>query len=247
MITPLQAPHYYFRDKNNKTFICYSGEDEDKANYIFRSLSRIIQIQPYKAEIHPNYGEDFKKRIESELSNSIFMIVLLTSNGIRSQWVNQEVGYACCLKTRLIRNDNDGLPYIIPISESGIELKGLITKDSNDILFLDKFPYFEDVIANIIWYLRKKIPNGLEEGVLKYRIACSNCTDEKGLPTEYNVLIPSYNNVLKAIKSNRLVWASSCDKCKTKNLVDIRTFLPNLHDEPKPKLHGELEPKYTLK
>lgn len=209
-----------------KVFIGYSSEDNDKAQYIFDCLGRIVQIQPYKAEIYLQFGEDFKKKIQNELDTSQFMIVLLTNNGIRSQWVNQEIGYAYALKKRprllpALRN----LPHIIPVSESQAELKGLITKDTIDILFLDKYVSFEVVIANIISTIRCYIPRGLEKGVLKTLVACSNCLDEEGFPFEYECLIPSQATICKIIESEpQPLLAYSCPRCHTKNAIDARTF-----------------------
>lgn len=212
-----------------RTFIGYSSEDDNLAQYIHDCLERIVQIQPYKAEIYPDYGEDFKERLQNELDNSHFMVVLLTNNGIRSQWVNQEIGYAYALKRRprllpLLR----GLPHIIPISESQTELKGFITKDSIDILFLDKYPSFELVIADIISTIRKCIPRGLKKGVLTTRVACSNCVDEEGLPFEYTGWIPSHETIRKIIRSlpHQPSFQYTCPRCQAENIIDIRTFLP---------------------
>ena len=209
-----------------RTFIGYSSEDDDLAQYIHDSLGRIVQIQPYKAEIYPDYGEDFKKRLQNELYESHFMVVLLTNNGIRSQWVNQEIGFAYALKTRL-RPLYIGQPHIIPISQKQTELKGFITKDSVDILFLEDFSFFEEVIANIIFTIRKYIPRGLEKGVVKTLVACSNCVDEEGLPFEYEGLLPSHETIRKITESEpQPLLAYSCPSCNTKNAIDARTFLP---------------------
>ncbi len=209
-----------------KVFIGYSSADNDKAQYIFDWLGRIVQIQPYKAEIYPQFGEDFKKRIQNELDTSQFMIVLLTNNGIRSQWVNQEIGYAYALKKRprllpSLRN----IPHIIPVGESQAELKGLITKDTIDILFLDKYVFLEFVFADIISTIRSYIPRGLEKGVLQALVACSNCLDEDGLPFEYEGSIPSQETINKILESEpQPLLAYSCPNCHTKNAIDARTF-----------------------
>lgn len=62
-------------------FIGYASEDDSFAQYIHDSLGRIVQIQPYKAEIYVEYGENFKQRIQNDLHESHSMIVLLTDNG----------------------------------------------------------------------------------------------------------------------------------------------------------------------
>lgn len=115
-------------------FIGYSGEDKQHAEFIYQCLSQIAEIQPYLAEIVPNYGENFKKRILDFLDITNFMVVFLTQRGVESQWVNQEIGYAMAVKRK-----RQNL-QVIPISLSNVKLRGLITKDSEDILFVDKMP-----------------------------------------------------------------------------------------------------------
>lgn len=208
-----------------KVFIGYSSNDNDKAQSIYDCLSRIVEITPYKAEIFLDYGEDFRKRIMSELENSRFVVVLLTNNGVSNQWVNQEIGYACALKKRqrLLAISGEE-PQIIPISESQIELKGFITKDSVDILFLDKLPW-ELVIANVILKIRSYIPRGLGKGTLHFKVVCPNCTDTRGLPFEFSFPMDDYETINKAIElgKNFLV---PCPKCGTPVYIDVRTFLP---------------------
>jgi len=211
-----------------RTFIGYSSEDEKLAQYIHDCLGRIVQIQPYKAEIYLEFGEDSKKKLQNELDNSYFMIVLLTHKGMRSQWVNQEIGYAYALKKRLrllpARRD---LPHIIPVSESQAKLKGFITKDTIDILFLDKYTSFELVIADIISTIRNYIPRGVEKGTLTMRITCSNCANAEGVPFEYEDFIPSHETICKAIELYpQPLYQYICPNCDAKNVVDIRTFLP---------------------
>lgn len=151
------------------------------------------------------------------------MVVLLTNNGKNSQWVNQEIGFAYALKRRPQRQYKD-LPHIIPISEKKVQLKGFITKDTMDILFLDNFQYFEDVVGNIIFTIRRYISRGLEEGILHHRITCSKCVDKKGFPYEWSPLVPAHEDIVKAIRLNEYIFTYDCPKCKTKNSVDARTF-----------------------
>lgn len=212
-----------------RTFIGYSSEDDKLAQYIHDCLERIVQIQPYKAEIYLEFGEDSKKKLQNELDNSYFMVALLTDKGMHSQWVNQEIGYAYALKRRLkLLPALRGLPHIIPISESQTKLKGFITKDTVDILFLDHFSCFEDVIANIIVTIRRHIPRGLEEGVLGIRITCSNCLNEKNLPFEYIERMPHNEMIRKTVELGpQHILRSTCPECQAKNDFDARTFLPS--------------------
>jgi len=206
-----------------KVFVGYASEDNDKAQYIYYCLGRIVEILPYKAELYKAYGEDFKQRIQKELEESHFMVVLLTNNGISSQWVNQEIEYAYALKRRPQRQYKE-LPFIIPISEKQVQLKGFITKDTTDILFLDDFPSFHYIVANIFLAMRSSIPKGFEEGVFHLRVTCSNCFDKKGFPFEYNAIIPDVETVRKFVESNQPIIQYTCPQCNAKNFIDARTF-----------------------
>lgn len=206
-----------------KVFIGYSNEDNEMAQYIHDCLGRIVEFLPYKAELYQEYGEDFKQRIQNELYESQFMIVLLTENGKSSQWVNQEIGFAHALKRRPDRRE---LPRIIPISHRQVQLKGFVTKDTTDFLILDDFPSCEYVVANIIFTIRRYIPRGLEEGVLHLRLSCSKCVDEKGLPFEWVSAVPDNESMVKAVSSNKHFLPYPCPRCRTDCLIDVRTFLP---------------------
>jgi hypothetical protein len=210
-----------------KTFIAYAGEDGQTAQYIHDSLGNITQIQPYKAENYPDYGGEFKQRIQREIIDSIFMVALLTEKGKNSQFVNQEIGFATAVKALRYKFDprNKELPIIIPVSKKNLELKGFITKDSNDILFIDDYDSIELVIANIILSIRTKIPKGLEGKTLTTRITCRECSDKDGLPFEYEGYIPDIHTIRNLILKNEPL-KSECPNCNSINLLDARTLFP---------------------
>ena len=208
---------------NFKVFIGYSSEDNDKAQYIYNCLARIVEITPYKAELYKVYGEDFKQRIQNELFSSQFMVVLLTENGKNSQWVNQEIGFAYGLR---FQRHKERTPIIIPVSYKQVQLKGLITKDTTDFLNIDDWNSFEWIVANIILTIRRNIQKGLEEGVLHYHIDCPNCFNEKGLPYTYISKLPDNETMVKASNLGNPIFRTKCPQCKKDVLVDIRTLLP---------------------
>ena len=207
-------------------FIGYSSKDEYYAQFTFNCLRNIVEFLPYKAEIFPDYGKVFKERIMNALDLSEFMVVFLTDNGIQSQWVNQEIGYAHALQ----RKNRNNKPYIIPISQDQTKPKGLITKDSNDLLILDKFQDstgaidFSLVFANILLYIRNNLPDGLREGSLKVRLTCTNCIDKTGFPYEWTLLIPDNQTIYRSVELNQVVTEIPCPQCNASNYFDIRTF-----------------------
>jgi hypothetical protein len=200
-------------------FIGYSGKDKQSAEFVFSCLSQIKEIRPYLAEIIPDYGEDFKKRILNALDKADFMVVFLTENGVQSQWVNQEIGYAFALKRKRYIQ-------IIPISLKNIELRGLITKDTEDILYLDNLP-FDRVIQHIIYQIRNHVPRGWNRQKFTWRIKCNYCLDKEGVNKIYDACLPSDSATKNAIMNNELICTSICPKCKKPNYLNILTLLPS--------------------
>jgi hypothetical protein len=218
-----------------KTFIAYANEDNEIAQLIHDSLSTIAELQPYKAENYPYFGEEFKQRIQAEIINSFFMVILLTKKGKTRQFVNQELGFAVATKifNKVIKpklDPNKDLPIIIPVSQKGARLKGFITKDSNDILFMDNYSN-ELLVANLILAIRNRIHNGIEGKTLTLKVSCENCSDQKnGLPTLYKLYLPEIAVFRKLISQNKPL-KTICPKCKNLNFLDSCTNLP--HKKPK--------------
>ncbi|MCJ7573068.1 toll/interleukin-1 receptor domain-containing protein, partial [Candidatus Bathyarchaeota archaeon] len=80
-----------------RIFIAYASEDTAFAGQIRNSLSKISEFRPYLANEYPIYGSNFKERIQNAIQDSNYLIVILTKDGVASQWVNQELGYACAI------------------------------------------------------------------------------------------------------------------------------------------------------
>lgn len=201
-------------------FIGYAGQDKQYAEFVWTCLSQISEIRPYLAEITPNYGENFKDRIMNVLDSTNFMVVFLTKNGVQSQWVNQEIGYAFAVKRKKQELK------IIPISLSNVQLKGLITKDTEDILFVDNLP-LDRVVSNIIYQIRNSIPNGWNRDKFTWIIKCNHCLDKEGVPLKYNCYLPSDAVIKDAYAKNSFILDSICPKCNGKNYVNVLSLLPS--------------------
>jgi hypothetical protein len=200
-------------------FIGYSGKDKQYAEYIYACMSQIAEIQPYLAEIVPNYGENFKKRILDFLDKTNFMVVFLTKRGVQSQRVNQEIGYAMAVKRK-----RQNL-QIIPISLSNVKLRGLITKDSEDILFVDNMPQIR-IVMSIIYQIRNSVQNGWNQDKFTWKITCNHCVDKRGGHLKYDCCLPSDAEIKDALAKNDFIVESICPKCKKKNYVNILSLLP---------------------
>jgi hypothetical protein len=214
-------------------FISYANEDNNIAQLLCDSLGRVAQFRPYKAENYPNFKVGFKQRIQGAIIESFFVIALLTENGKSSQFVNQEVGFALAVKfynnnsiVKAKLDPNRDIPIIIPISQKSVkDLKGFITKDFDDILFLDNFDSIELLVASVILSLRKSIYKGLEGKTLNLNIFCPHCNDKKGLPNGFQVNLPQIEVIIDLIQKNKAL-KYDCPKCRRSIRIDARTYLP---------------------
>jgi len=204
--------------KSYRIFIAHTSENEEYARYICSSLSNIVEFDPYLAQDYSSYGENFKDRIQDAIENCNIFIVCFSESALPNQWVNQELGYACAVKKRNPRHY-----HIIPISRTDLDLRGMITRHTEDILFEDKFSP-EELVANIILSIRNIIPRGHTYGVLHVMVKCKHCVDNLNLPTEYQMNLPEQRNLLRTISTNEDTWYSKCPNCGHRNYVDIYTW-----------------------
>lgn len=91
-----------------KVFISHSAKDRGLVIALANLLSR-FGVEVYVEEWFLTPGERLDKKAFEQIKNSDCVVVLLTRNGIRSNWVQQEIGYSLqCDKS------------VIPIVEKGI-------------------------------------------------------------------------------------------------------------------------------
>ena len=198
-------------------FIAHAHEDKVLARKVKDTLDRILELSPYLAEDYQLAGENFKERIMNDIYQSQCFIVFLTENGIESQWVNQELGYACRVKKQK-RNYR-----IIPISKSNLTPKGFITTDTEDFIFLDKYD-FETFMANIFIQVRFSIYNALRQGGLHVVHYCPSCKDPVGLPLKVTCQLPSHEDYIRTLDSGNTGWRYPCHKCKREISFKLTTF-----------------------
>lgn len=98
-----------------RIFISHSMSEEDK--HILENLKKQMPrgISVYVAEWNPTPGKSLKDKIRRNLQKCDAVLAILTKDGVRSQWVNQEIGVA-------LAEGKD----IIPIRERGVDVKGFI-------------------------------------------------------------------------------------------------------------------------
>lgn len=96
-----------------KVFISHSARDQGLVISLANLLSK-FGVEVYVAQWYLAPGEPLDKIILQQIEQSDCVIVLLTRNGIRSNWVQQEIGYA-------LRTNRP----LIPIVEKGTEQRDL--------------------------------------------------------------------------------------------------------------------------
>jgi hypothetical protein len=119
-------------------FVSHSVRDLDVV-YQFKYWLEVNGIGVYVADAQPQYGTSVPTKIASAINQSDCIIAILTAYGNRSEWVNQEIGYA-------VRAGR----LVIPIVEQGISLKGFIA-EVEYVTFQPNDPAI--AISNVINYL----------------------------------------------------------------------------------------------
>ncbi|MCK4251539.1 toll/interleukin-1 receptor domain-containing protein [candidate division WOR-3 bacterium] len=96
-----------------KVFISHSTRDQQLVIMLANLLTK-FNMQVSVAEWYLIPGQKLDKKVFMEINKSNCVVVLLTKKGIRSNWVQQEMGYA--MKSKI---------PLIPIVEKGVNTKEL--------------------------------------------------------------------------------------------------------------------------
>ena len=146
-------------------FISHAEEDATLAKRVHRILER-MELSPWIYERYSEFGRDLDDIIRDKISECEHFITLLTSNGVRSQWVNQEIGMAYA------SNKN-----IIPVVEKGLESKGFIG-------FKLAIPYDPHKVEYSISLLIYRLRVLMKPSQIRYK--CRSCGNESSysLPTQ---------------------------------------------------------------
>ena len=123
-----------------KVFISHSTSDLGPV-YQFKYWLEVNAIQTYVAELYPQPGIVLPSKIANAIDWSDCLIAIMTKDGDRSAWVNQEIGYA--------KRANK---LIVPVVEYGVDLKGFLT-GLEYVTFRRENP--ELAISEVINYLVK--------------------------------------------------------------------------------------------
>ena len=110
-----------------KIFISHSARDQSLVISLANLLSK-FGIEVSVAEWYLAPGERLDKKVFEQIERADCVVVLLTRNGIRSNWVQQEIGYS--LQSNKL---------IIPVVEEGIAPKDLAALQGREYIKYDPY------------------------------------------------------------------------------------------------------------
>lgn len=117
-----------------KVFISHSVRDQGLVISLANLLSK-FGVEVFVAEWYLALGEPLDKKVFEQIRKSDCVVALLTRNGVRSNWVQQEVGYSLqCNKS------------VIPIVEKGIDPKDLAALQGREYIEYDPYQYHQALI-----------------------------------------------------------------------------------------------------
>ena len=106
----------------NSIFISYASTDIDKVDLIIKEFENSPYFTPLVVAFNREPNKALVKKVTEGILNSFAVVPILSQESIRTQWINQEIGYSEA-KNKIIR----------PIVEHEIlnDLKGFIHKQND--------------------------------------------------------------------------------------------------------------------
>lgn len=132
-----------------KVFISHSTADMDIVYELHTWLWR-EGLEAYVAEFYPTPGVSLPAKVADAINNCDCLIALLTADGNRSEFVNQEIGYA--LRAGRL---------ILPIVEEGIVKPKGFLQDVEYVPFTRYDPI--DAISKVTYFLKERAVRKEEE------------------------------------------------------------------------------------
>lgn len=117
-----------------KVFISHSTRDQGLVISLANLLSK-FGVEVFVAEWYLAPGERLDKKVFEQIERSDCVVALLTREGIRSNWVQQEIGYS------LQRNK-----LTIPVIEKGVDPKDLAALQGREYIEYDPHQYQQALI-----------------------------------------------------------------------------------------------------
>ena len=114
-----------------KVFISHSTRDQGLVISLSNLLSK-FGVEVFVAEWYLAPGEPVAEKVFNQIKKSDCIIVLMTRNGIRSNWVQQEIGFAL----------QSNIP-LIPLVEKGVDQRDLAALQGREYIEYDRYQPYE--------------------------------------------------------------------------------------------------------
>jgi hypothetical protein len=114
-----------------RVFISHSAQDRGLVISLANLLSK-FEVDVFVAEWYLTPGERLDEKVLEQIKKSNCIVALLTRNGMRSSWVQQEIGFSL----------QQGKP-VIPMVERGIEPKDLAALQGREYIEYDRYQYHQ--------------------------------------------------------------------------------------------------------
>jgi hypothetical protein len=188
-----------------KVFLSHSEADKGLTRRISETLDR-LHIRTFVYEHYPRGGINRFERIKTMIKGTPYFVALLTSNGLQSQWVNQEIGYAVGVGKMPI-------PIIEVDPYTGERLKSRGFVELHDpILFNPLQP--GAMVAKLIYTFYGWLTEA-KNWPDKIWLTCKKCGNEFDGALDYQKMLTARN----------AVWCSwECTKCENR----LEIYLPGL-------------------
>ena len=124
-----------------RVFISHSTQDQGLVISLANLLSK-FGVEPFVAEWYLTPGERLDNKVFEQIKKSDCIVVLLTRNGMRSSWVQQEIGYS-------LQRDKP----VIPMVKKGIEPKDLAALQGREYIEYDRYEY-QQALSKLSTYVK---------------------------------------------------------------------------------------------
>jgi hypothetical protein len=124
-----------------RVFISHSTRDQGLVMYLARLLDK-FGVETWIAEWCLSPGEPLDKKIFNEIQKSDCVVALLTRDGIRSNWLQQEIGYSLAHGK-----------LVIPIVEKGTPEADLAALETKEYIEYDPHQY-DQALVRLSTYLQ---------------------------------------------------------------------------------------------
>jgi hypothetical protein len=137
-----------------RVFVSHSTQDRGLVIALANLLAR-FGVEVFVAEWYLSPGETLSKKVFEQIETADCMVILLTRNGIRSNWVQQEIGFA--LKSQKL---------VIPLVEKGVGSQDLAALQGREYIEFDPFQPKEALIKTSTYVKSLKLKKEEREKTL---------------------------------------------------------------------------------